>query len=84
MVDILIIALIILVIVTGVNIFALKKKINKLYIKLEKHQDKNTELFVSLLNDIHNVADTCLIRQLDKIKHDRRRNIKPSLENTSK
>lgn len=84
MVEILTIALIIMVIITGVSIATLNKKINKLYIKVEKQQDKNTELFVSLLNDIHNVADVCLNRQLDKIKHDRRRDIKPSLKNKSK
>lgn len=84
MVEILTIALIIMVIITGVSIAALNKKINKLYIKVEKQQDKNIELFVSLLMDLERVADVCLNRQLDKIKHDRKRYIKQSNEPVSK
>ena len=68
MINAIVIILIIVVVIKGIRLAALNKKINKLYIKVEQQHDRNQQLLISLAGDIEHTGEVCLARQLDYIK----------------
>jgi hypothetical protein len=78
MINAIIIILIIVVVIKGIRLAALNKRINKLYIKVEQQHDRHQQLLISLAGDIERTGEVCLARQLDNIKKHGRKTKKAS------